>query len=238
MNATTLYNETPLVYAIRRDNYDAVKILLENGANPNAEYGWEGNFGLPLEYCLHHGRKNRYKIAELLLSYGASGFEDRHILIRLLAISRLEDDYETASYKNKLFLQWMNQYYKYNEEFNYEIVYWAVDGNGIEEFLYMINNYTINLNQKNDKSQYILIPAARNRNVELFDLLIGYGAEFGFIDKNGKSIEDYILDVKYDKRVIDSEYKIINYDNEKQEMLNILREARENVVDQYEKSLS
>ena len=40
MNATTLYNETPLVYAIRRDNYEAVKILLENGADPNAVYGW------------------------------------------------------------------------------------------------------------------------------------------------------------------------------------------------------
>ena len=221
------HNETPLVYAISMNKYNSVKVLLNNGADPNAAYGWKENLGKPLKYCVRLGGPNRYKIAKLLLDYGAKGFESKTLLIDILSHSNLDDNEYTLNEKKMLFLEWMSKNYIYDNAFNYEIVYWAVEGNAVDEFLYMINNYTIDLNYKNDKSQYILIPAARNRNVELFKLLINYGANVDFVTKDGLTIENFITDERYDKQFINGKYETINYDSEKAEMLRIVNDVSE-----------
>ena len=95
----------------------------------------------------------------------------------------------------------------------------------------MMKNYDIDVNYKENEDWHILEPAARNRNVEFFKLLIDYGANVDFIDKHGMTIEDYILDEKYDKKLGYDEnhhpkYKVIDYSNEKEEMIKILNEVR------------
>lgn len=223
------YSHTPLIFAIRKGSYEAVEILLKNGANPNATDNISEYYNkLPLEFCHEFGiGKDRYKIAKLLIQNGANGFDDKHFITNLVANTELEDDNETQQYKYELFLEWMDKHYSYDESLNFQIIYWSVYGNAIDEFLYMMKNYDIDVNYKENDDWHILEPAARNRNVEFFKLLIDYGANIDFIGKNGMTIEDYILDEKYDKRIVDNEYIVIDYNKEKKEMLEILRETRE-----------
>ena len=57
--------QPPIIYAIDYDNYNAVKVLLKTGANPNIRTTFSNS--LPIENCLHYGGENRYEItAELL----------------------------------------------------------------------------------------------------------------------------------------------------------------------------
>ena len=219
------YNETPLVYAIKRDKYNSVKVLLNNGADPNAVYGWKENFGMPLEYCLRYGGKNRYKIAKLLKEKGADFFKNRHFILYLIEHKCFDDDEETLKYKYELFLEWMNKFHTDNE-YDFYIAYYAVNGNSLNEFMYMMENYDIDINLKEDAGFYILSLAAQNRNVEFFKLLIDYGANVDFITKNGLTIENFITDERYDEKLINGKYETINYDSEKEEMLRIVNDVR------------
>ena len=219
------HNETPLVYAIKRDKYNSVNVLLNNGADPNAVYGWKGNFRLPLECCLKYGGKNRYKIAKLLKEKGAKFFEDRHFILYLIEHKCFDDDEETLKYKYELFLEWMNKFHTDNE-YDFYIAYYAVFGNSLNEFIYMMENYDIDINSKEDAGFYILSLAAENRNVDFFKLLISYGANVDFITEDGLTIENFITDERYDERSVDGKYETINYDNEKAEMLRIVNDVR------------
>lgn len=60
------HEATPLLMAIFRSNREAVRILLEAGANPNVRSG-EGDS--PLRWCVENGDR---ETAALLLQYGAS----------------------------------------------------------------------------------------------------------------------------------------------------------------------
>lgn len=60
-----LFNISPIVHAISCDNYGAVNLLLENGADPNRP---DGRGILPLENATRLQRSN---ICKLLLAHGA-----------------------------------------------------------------------------------------------------------------------------------------------------------------------
>jgi len=62
---------TPLGTACEEGNYEAVKLLLEHGANPNFRIPL-GFSGIGAVYATPKGRASRFSIIPLLLSYGAS----------------------------------------------------------------------------------------------------------------------------------------------------------------------
>ena len=217
------YGRTPLIYAISSGDFETIEVLLNNGADVNVTSLFNAK---PLEWCLKHGGKNRYKIAKLLIENGANSFADNDFIIKLLISTKLDDDDETLRCKNELFIEWMGKHYLYDKDLNYLMIYYAVCGNSIDEFLYLMNNYDIDVNYKDNDGWYILEPAAENRNVEFFKLLIDYGANIDFIDENGMGIEDYILDEKFDKKNLNNEYKLIDYNKEKEEMLKIINKIR------------
>lgn len=217
------YGRTPLIYAISYGDFETVDILINNGADVNITSVFNAE---PLDWCLKHGGKSRYKIAKLLVENGANSFQNKDFIISLVEHTELEDDIETQEYKYDLFLNWVNKFNSFDEPFNYEIIYWSVYGNAIDEFLYMMQNYDIDVNYKDSKGQYILIPAVKNRNVEFFKLLINYGATVDFTTEGGKTIENYIFDANYDKKFVNGKYEMINYDDEKNEMIKIIQDLR------------
>ena len=66
INAQDCYGMTPLHYAVRSGNYDAVQVLLEAGANPNIE-NQDGSIPLDLGFKL----PVNYDLIELLLKKGS-----------------------------------------------------------------------------------------------------------------------------------------------------------------------
>ncbi len=58
-------NDGAITYAMRTDDFETAKRLLENGANPNV--GFAGDF-TPLMYACHN---NNYEMAKLLIEKGA-----------------------------------------------------------------------------------------------------------------------------------------------------------------------
>ena len=239
INAIFDYNETPLVYAIRRDKYESVKILLKNGANPNALYGWEGNLGIPLEYCLRHGGKKRFKIADLLLEFGAKYRNETSFLIDLVG----HDEPETNDYKYKLFVDWFdtNDFNVFNSNDNVDNYYYlirsAIFGNSYNELKYIFENYNIDINYKyqQDDIPYVIY-AISNHKPKILKLLIEYGANINIIHR-GKTLEELIKSddlaskEEYDRE--SNEYILVDYTEINNEMLNILNLARSVKLDKY-----
>lgn len=58
--------ESPLMRAVRGSHVEMVRLLLENGVDPDEHHGW--NYGLPLQAAVC---KNAFEIASLLLDFGA-----------------------------------------------------------------------------------------------------------------------------------------------------------------------
>ena len=226
------HNETPLVYAISMNKYNSVKVLLNNGADPNAVYGWKEHYSLPLEYCLRLGGPNRYKIAKLLLDYGAEYYDKYSYLIELVG----HDEPESNDYKYSLFIEWLK-----NNDFNelksghkyyntYELIRFAIFGNSYNELKYIFENYSIDVNNTyGDDEIPCIFLAVGNHRPEILKLLIEYGADIDIIYR-GKTIEERAMDdeLKYQKEYDRDkhEYVIVDYTEINQEMLNILSSYR------------
>lgn len=226
------HNETPLVYAIKRDKYNSVNVLLNNGADPNAVYGWKGNFGLPLEYCLRLGGPNRYKITKLLLDYGAEYYNKYSYLFELVE----HDEPKSNDYKYSLFIEWLknndfNELKSGNKYYNtYELIRSAIFGNSYDELKYIFENYSIDVNNTyGDDEIPCIFLAVGNHRPEILKLLIEYGADIDIIYR-GKTIEERAMDdeLKYQEEYDRDkhEYVIVDYTDVNQEMLNILSAYR------------
>lgn len=236
LNAIFFYNETPLVCAIRRDNYEAVKILLQNGADSNAVYGWEGNFSKPLEYCLLRGGKNRYKIAKLLLDYGAKYRSQTAYLEDLIAY----DEPESNHYKYELFVDWFetNDFDLFDsKDYKYiGLIRSAIWGNSYNELKYLLDNFNIDLNYKHEQDDipYVVL-AIRDHKPLILKLLIEYGADIDIIYKGQTLVEMLKSDELASKEEYEREsdkYVIVDYTQVNDEMLNILMSAQDGKVEQ------
>jgi len=69
--------QTPLGVACENGNYEAVKLLLEHGADPNKRM-LLGFSNIGQVYATPQGRENRFSIIPLLLSHGASVNDTGH----------------------------------------------------------------------------------------------------------------------------------------------------------------
>ena len=226
------YFHTPLIFAIRRGSYEAVEILLKNGANPNATDNYGKYNKLPLEYCLTYGGKDIYKIAELLIKNGAKYRNEASYLIYLLG----KDDPGTNDYKYKLFIDWFktndlkifdsnHEYYNY-----YFLIRSAIFGNSYKELKYIFEHYSIDANYlyEHDDIPYTVLAIANHRP-EILKLLIEYGADINIIFR-GKTLEEMIKsDELVSKKEYDrerKEYIVVDYAQINNEMLNIIKLAQ------------
>jgi hypothetical protein len=68
---TTSQNMMPLASAVRWNNYPLVKLLLEEGANPNKLVYYKRKFTFTILESAFFRQRSPYRIAELLLKHGA-----------------------------------------------------------------------------------------------------------------------------------------------------------------------
>ena len=82
--------DTPLGYDCRKNDVEAVKILLENGADPNHEPRFQLYKAVPLSLAASHGNM---EIMQLLLEYGANVSEcGNQVLFTQLRARKDNDD--------------------------------------------------------------------------------------------------------------------------------------------------
>lgn len=67
VNATNVYGETPILLAVKKNNFELVKLLLNSGANPNVSFG--GYEITPLKIAASNGN---FDIVKILLQAGAN----------------------------------------------------------------------------------------------------------------------------------------------------------------------
>ena len=219
------FGRTPLSYAcsdfLRRttNDYeiDTIEILLKNGANPN--------IGKPIEWCLRHGGARRYEKAKLLIDYGA----DYNDIMWCLCSTKKDDTEEVKNERFELFLFVLN-----NSNSRKGYLSDTIIGKCDRESYYLLENSNVDINEESyttGDSYTPLFCAAQIRNTKMFKKLIDNGANINYVSSSGNTVEDIITSNKYDYGYDEEgNWTILNYDNEKQEMLNILREARENRV--------
>ena len=205
--------QPPLIYAIDSYNYNAVRVLLKTGANPNIRTTFSNS--LPIEDCLHYGSENRFKIVKLLLDYGGRYNDSNIYLVKLLC----KDGYLINNDRYDLFMRWMkeNDFRNYEDGYYnyYNLITNAIYGNSYQELRYIFNNYELDVNYIDKEFKYSYLETAiRYKRVEIFKLLIDNGANVNYVNSNNNTLDDIIT------------IEVEDYDV-KNEMLKILKEARE-----------
>ena len=205
------FGRPPLAYACSdfwreptKYELDTIRILLENGANPNVDKG------APLKWGLRHRGENRFKIVKLLFDYGGKYNDSNLYLAELLS----EDGSLINKDRYDLFIKWMqendfqtyeNGYYNY-----YDLITNAIYGNSYQELKYIFENYNVNVNYiDNDFIYSYLEYAVVKKRVEIFKLLIDYGADVNYINSKGKTLDDMIVTEVDDYEIKDRMLKIL-----------------------------
>lgn len=218
------FGRPPLVYACSdfwrnptNHEFEIIEILLKNGANPNV--------GKPIECCLRHGKNYRYKIARLLIDYGA----DYSDIMQWVFRNRKNDNEEVKNERFDLFIFILNNN-KYNSKYHSKYLIYAILDQCDKEAYYLLENSNVNVNEEfytTDDSYTPLFCAAQKRNTKMFKKLIDYGANIYYVSSKGNTVENIINSIKYDYGYDKNEkWTRFNYDDEKQEMLDILKSAR------------
>ena len=250
------FGRTPLSYACsdfwrKSTEYEleTVKILLKNGADPNA------NNDSALEWCLRYNKgKNRYKIAKSLIDYGAdykyvikysdySYLSNYYYLMDLLRTEKTDTE-ETNEERYDLFVDWLNNNNFYDLQYSfttntgkeytysyYDIVKRAIQTDCYNETKYILDIYDVDVNEEYfDDNITLLIVSIKSRNPRMFKLLIDNGGDINYVNSEGKTLDDFIYSIDFDYGYDENNKRtVLNYDKEKAEMIEILRGVREKV---------
>ena len=210
-------NESSLMYAVKQEKIEYVKLLLKYGADTHT---CNRNGETPLIYAV---KKNNYKLTELLLKYGANPntyFTSFNTYSSPLyfAIKNNNDDLITLLLNHKAndlmhILIHVDNYKEFSKLLTKDnvnrknnngatLLYFAVDRNKIDFvklLLEMGANTNICCELEQNKSP--LYQSIMNRNYDIFRLLIKYYADYNHKIKNNESIRGKASRYCYDSNI-------------------------------------
>ena len=193
----SLYTENqsinPLEAACIKGNYDAIKLLLEGGANPNKIHGIGSHYS-PLMIAIGNAESdNRLEIVKLLVESGADlshfsngrsaitiaseGIESDSIILIEYLESEGQDIYEVYSYGT--------------------ILHYACRSGNSNVIKYLVSERGFDVNLRNSEGRtplmvYVDTSFTSNKNMGDVILLLEKGADKSIIDNEGRTAFDLI----------------------------------------------
>lgn len=170
-----------------------VKILLRNGADPNALD--RTVYSTPLIFALKSGREDRFKIAHLLMDYGADiTYEDERGDTPLLSslITPRGDSEQTKTEGFKLFER-MLEAYGIEEAKKEPILQEAATFNNRLAVDYILDNGIQDINYISDEGETPLMGTAFTGKAEMCRYLLEKGVDKSIRDNEGKTAYDYAV---------------------------------------------
>lgn len=203
LEAFDLVNYTPLCYACKKGDYSKVKILLENGSDPNVIDGTIGRS--PLLWALESGQSSRYKISKLLLAAGADpclvDTRGYNALYESLVIYG-DENVSCQLYSSfDLFNEICNSTTDYNDPRGIDTILGraATYGN-VRAMKYILNNNVCGINTQSECGRTALMSCVyKYDNSEICTFLIELGADKRIKDCNGYTAYDYAVKYKRTK---------------------------------------
>lgn len=186
-------NYCPLHYACKAGNVHMVKILLRNGADPNV-IGRTVN-RTPLISALKSGREDRFKIAHLLMDYGADiTYKDEHGDPPLLSslITPRGDSEQTKTEGFRLFKR-MLEAYGIEEAKKEPILQEAATFNNRLAVDYILDNNIQDINYISAEGRTPLMGTAFTGKADMCRYLLEKGADKSIRDNEGKTAYDYAV---------------------------------------------
>jgi len=174
LNIVDRYDHTPLIWAIENSEPDIIKLLLSEGANPNAK-GIGGSRKSPLHYAAEKNNKN---LAKLLLAKGAYLNYTDIFGHTPLDVAVDNNNPELAKY---LLIK--------NAEYNGPKVFWWTAYYGHAEIARMLLKWGVNPNvtEVDDIEYHPLRAAVTRQNLDVILLMIKYGVNPDKKDRDGKT---------------------------------------------------
>lgn len=192
----------PISYAARYGTYEMVKLLLENGADPNTN----GFSNLkPLHWALSGSYKsvdNRFDIAKLLIQYGA----DIHAISTggetvvegiFHSIEKDDEIEELEQYEFLLFLIENGvDIYANTQYMDSNILFCAAYAGNVMVCKFLIEEYSFDINQVTPNNYTILMAAAYDRydNPKAVSYLLEMGADPNIINSDNKTAYDIAVE--------------------------------------------
>ena len=184
--------ETPLTTACHHNNYEAVKRLLEKGADPNKflEGGWS-----PMEatlVCPNYPKDRSFdklEILKLLLEYGAD-VDSRGS--RETALFRTLNYYDNE-YALEIVKTLIDAGAKMTNDYNKSILNQACIYGSHEMIQYLIEERGLDLNHQDNFGLTPLMEAILHKNLPFstIEYLIAQGSDINIKDSKGKTALDY-----------------------------------------------
>ena len=195
-NLYRLYEGTnfyPLHYACDAGNVHMVRILLENGADPNVIDRMINRS--PLIFALESGKADRFKIAHLLIDYGADiTYEDKRGFTPLISSLLLtyDDSEKTKREEFELFKRILEAYGIDKAKKEPILQEAATFGNRLAVD-YILKNNIQNINYISDVGETPLMGTAFTNDDEMCRYLLENGADKSIRDNEGKTAYDYAV---------------------------------------------
>ena len=206
-------NHSPLVVAILYDNFEAVKLLVEHGANVNYPSVIHGFYETPLHIA---AARCDLEIVEYLVEQGADANVSNNYGKPIIYCIYLPHYYtlckggkneeiteeEWRIRKFETFCCLLENGTKLDDDFRYgHLIFETIYSRWIDEGKYLLDNYQIdcNISRKTKKDIFgqtinnedtILMAAAKSGNFEFCQMLLDYGAD--------KTLKNIYNDTAYD----------------------------------------
>lgn len=202
MNMRVVY---PLTEACIKDDIFIVKMLLQNGANVNANNGYTA-----LSVTYTGKRENWYEISLLLIEAGASlnYITDQHgeSISVLQDIVQARSGELAADYISENEKKVMNSFEYALWRCDHKQVDWAsvlqhsITNDRIEIVKFLLDDAYCDVNDIS-RGMSPLMFATRDSTIEMIELLLDYGADKNYESEDGKTVMDYAFQYQ-DENVI------------------------------------
>lgn len=190
----------PLVEACYYRNVQAVKVLLENGADPNfyIHGRWTALEATIVSSPAGLMDKRSFEIIKLLVEYGANLDKSSSLdpIVEQLSSWVSLGGEPFNEFRTEVLLYLLDNTENYND-FNI-VFYDAARGGNVELVKIVLDNYAVDINYKRHFGRTPLIgvvsyPLAANVT-EMISILLEHGADKNLADDNGKTAYDYAVE--------------------------------------------